>query len=259
MNQLDAIVASRLRDVRRRKARLPIEMLHAAAARRPAARNFARALRSGSPSIIAEFKRCSPSAGDLGDRDLAATARAYQDGGAAALSILTEPRFFRGGLDDLVMARNACGLPVLRKDFIVDEYQIWESAEAGADAVLLIVALLTTEELDTFRGLAESLGMCAVVEVHDQSEIRRALRCGATVVGINNRDLRTLTVDRSTALLLRRMLPPECLVIAESGYSKASDIGECARSGITAVLIGESLMRATDPAAAVAALRGVPA
>lgn len=259
MNQLDEIVASRLRDVRKRKARVPIDMLREPVRRRPATRDFARALRSGAPAIIAEFKRSSPSAGMIGERDPGATARAYQRGGAAALSVLTEPAWFRGGLDDLVMARNASALPVLRKDFIVDEYQIWESAEAGADAVLLIVALLTGEELANFRSLVESLGMCAVVEVHDESEARRALRAGASVIGINNRDLRTLAVDRSTALRVRSGLPDECIVIAESGYANAEHLVECAQAGIDAVLIGESLMRAEDPAAAVAALRGVPA
>lgn len=259
MSALDAIVAQRLRDVRRRKVHVPIEQLRESAQRRPAARPFARALRSGSPAIIAEFKRSSPSAGAIAQRDPAQTARAYQSGGAAALSILTESASFHGSLDDLVSARNASDLPVLRKDFILDEYQIWESADAGADAILLIVSLLTTDELVTFRYLAESLGMCAVVEIHDEDEARRALRAGATVVGINNRDLRTLRVDLSTAPRVRRALPDDCDVIAESGYASASAIAECTRSGIHAVLIGESLLRAADPAAAVAALRGAPA
>ena len=259
MSQLDAIVAGRLRDVRQRSQRLPLEVLRAAARRRPAPRDFARALRRGAPSVVAEFKRCSPSAGVIGDRDPAATARAYQLGGAAALSILTEPTWFRGGLDDLVMARNASGLPVLRKDFIVDEYQIWEAAEAGADAILLIVAVLTGDELAAFRSLAESLGMCAVVEVHDGDEARRALRAGATIVGINNRDLRSMRVDLSIALRVRRGLPESCTVVAESGYANAAELATCADAGIHAVLIGESLLRAQDPAAALAALRGVPA
>ncbi|HME80797.1 MAG TPA: indole-3-glycerol phosphate synthase TrpC [Candidatus Eremiobacteraceae bacterium] len=258
MNQLDVIVASRLRDVRARKARVPIEMLYDAARNRPPVRDFEQALRSGAPAIVAEFKRSSPSAGALADRDPAATSRAYQAGGAAALSILTEPSWFGGCLEDLVAARDATALPVLRKDFIVDEYQVWESAEAGADAILLIAAILTSDELAALRVLAQSLRMCAVVEVRDEQEARRALGAGATVIGINNRDLRTMRVDLQTALRMRRHLPAECTVIGESGYTRAADLAACAAAGIDAVLIGESLMRAADPAAAVASLRAVP-
>ncbi|HZV79532.1 MAG TPA: indole-3-glycerol phosphate synthase TrpC [Candidatus Binatus sp.] len=258
MSQLDDIVGRRLRDVRQRKARAPIETVREAARRRPPSRQFARALCSGAPSIIAEFKRSSPSAGPIDERDLATTVRAYQAGGAYALSILTEPHWFGGGLGDLVAAREASTLPALRKDFIVDEYQIWESAQAGADAILLIAAILTTGELDAFRGIAESLGMDALVEVHDESEARRALRAGAKVIGINNRDLRTMQVDLTTAPRVRRALPERCTVVAESGYRSAADIETCARAGMNAVLVGESLMRAADPVAALERLRGVP-
>jgi indole-3-glycerol phosphate synthase len=258
MNQLDTIVASRLRDVHRRKSSEPLELLYGSTRNRPPARDFESALRSGTPAIVAEFKRSSPSAGALADRDPVATARAYQAGGAAALSILTEPEWFGGTIEDLVAARRATGLPVLRKDFIVDEYQVWESAQAGADAILLIAAILTSDELAAFHGLARSLQMCAVVEVHDENDARRALRAGATVIGINNRDLATMRVDLRTALAVRRSLPDDCTVIAESGYSRSADLAACARAGIDAVLIGESLMRAADPAAAVAALRAIP-
>jgi indole-3-glycerol phosphate synthase len=259
MSQLDDIVRRRLRDVRQRKAYAPFETLREAGRRRPPSRPFARALHAGVPSIIAEFKRSSPSAGPIAERDLATTVRAYQAGGAYALSILTESHWFGGSLDDLVAAREASTLPVLRKDFVVDEYQIWESAQAGADAILLIAAILTSGELDAFRGLAESLGMDALVEVHDESEARRALRAGARVIGINNRDLRTMQVDLTTAPLVRRALPDGCTVIAESGYRSAADVETCARAGIHGVLVGESLMRAADPVATLQHLRGVPA
>ncbi|MBV8171910.1 MAG: indole-3-glycerol phosphate synthase TrpC [Candidatus Eremiobacteraeota bacterium] len=257
--RLDEIVARRLRDVRERKSRVPLEALREAEKGRSPVRDFERALRAGAPSIVAEFKRSSPSAGRLTERDLMATVRAYQAGGARALSILTEPNWFGGALEDIETARGASSLPVMRKDFIVDEYQIWESAASGADAILLIVAVLTTAELGAFRELAESLGMDAVVEVHDESEARRALRAGARIIGINNRDLRTMAVDLATAPRVRRGVPETCTIMAESGYACAADLEACARAGIHAVLVGESLMRAEDPAAAICRLRGMPA
>ncbi len=265
MSYLDELVTSRRADVERCKRDLPLAVLKERAARRGERRDFRAALRSGGPAIIAEIKRASPSAGAIARAvDPAYVAAAYERGGAAALSVLTEPRWFEGSLEDLGRARAACRLPVLRKDFIIDEYQIWEAAASGADAVLLIVAALTDAQVVALQSLARELDLAALVEVHDAEELRRALLSGATLVGINNRDLRTFEVRRSTALELARQIrcsvPSEgnelgdVLLVAESGYTTAADLAECAAAGIDAVLIGEHLMRAPDPEAALRAL-----
>jgi indole-3-glycerol phosphate synthase / phosphoribosylanthranilate isomerase len=265
MSYLDELVASRRADVERCKRDLPLAVLKERAEGRPERRDFRAALRSGGPAIIAEIKRASPSAGTIARAvDPAHLAAAYERGGAAALSVLTEPRWFEGTLEDLSRARAACRLPVLRKDFIIDEYQIWEAAAAGADAVLLIVAALTDPQVVALQSLARELDLAALVEVHDAGELRRALLAGATLVAINNRDLHTFEVRRSTALELAELTrelcgmpdfsPAKVTVVAESGYTSAADLAECAAAGIDAVLIGEHLMRAPDPEAALRAL-----
>jgi indole-3-glycerol phosphate synthase len=255
---LDEVIAGQRRDIAQRKRRVPAAALRDQARVRPPSRDFAGALlRSRQlPAVIAEFKRASPSAGAISSGDVREVARAYERGGAAAISVLTEPRWFGGSLSDIAAARSASTLPVLRKDFIVDEYQVWESAAAGADALLLIVAALPSEQLRELRILTEHLGMHALVEVHDESEAQRAVASGAWIIGINNRDLRTLSVDRTTAKRLRPLLPQECVTVAESGYGDRSELAQCAEAGIDAVLVGESLMRASDRAEALRALRG---
>jgi|ERR1051326_3347360 indole-3-glycerol phosphate synthase len=199
-------------------------------------------------NIIAEFKRRSPSKGEIRPgADPAVMARAYQTGGATALSILTEEDHFDGSLDDLRIARQAASLPILRKDFIFDEYQVFESAAAGAEALLLIVASLDDDLLGRLRRLAEDeLGLDALVEVHNRTELERAIGCGCRLIGVNNRDLRTFEVSLETSIQLASAVPSEVLLISESGINSVSDIQRLARVGYRGFLIGETLMRADD-------------
>ncbi len=253
---LDDILARTRADLPFRKEVRPLNVVEAEAARRPAPRSLYAALRQpGRITCIAEFKRKSPSAGWMGkDADLEAMVRAYVAGGASALSVLTDGPFFGGSLPDLEAARAACELPLLRKDFIVDRYQIAEARAAGADAVLLIVAALTDRELRALLGASRDLGLAALVEAHDQTEVARAVDAGADLVGINNRDLRTFTVDRELAGRLRARVPASSVVVAESGIRDAADVARLRDAGIDAMLVGETLMRAPDPAAALRAL-----
>jgi indole-3-glycerol phosphate synthase len=213
-------------------------------------RDFASALRAPGLSIIAEIKRRSPSGGDLRpDLSAAELARIYAGSGAAALSVLTDARYFGGSLQDLVDARAACDLPVLQKDFVVDEYQLHEARSSGADAVLLIVRALRPLDLARLIGLADDLGLAALVETHSGDEVRVALEAGARIVGVNNRDLDTLRTDPSLALSLRDLVPPDRIFVAESGVSEPEQIDALAVAGAHAVLIGEALLRAPDPGA----------
>jgi indole-3-glycerol phosphate synthase len=209
--------------------------------------------------IIAEFKRRSPSKGAINaGADPQALARQYENGGAAAMSVLTEPDYFDGTLDDLLDVRKATQLPLLRKDFIVDEYQVYESAAAAADALLLIVAALNDSELRGLRELAENkLGMDALVEVHTAEEMRRAIDCGATLIGVNNRNLATFEVSLETSMELAAQAGPETILISESGIETADDIRRLRAAGYRGFLIGETLMRAEDPSALIAELAGV--
>ena len=271
MSFLRTVTESSRRDVEEAKQRVPLDRLQFVIAERRRvrslgqttgthidnARDFAGALRTGSPAILAEIKRASPSAGPITDANPSNLARAYERAGASAISVVTEPRYFRGSLGDLVAARQACSLPVLRKDFIVDPYQVMESAAAGADAVLLIATALDPATLRELRTLAESLDMCALVEIHSETEADFALAAGATLIGINNRDLNTLEVDLSTALRVREALPRGVTVVAESGYQSSDQLREVFGAGFDAVLVGESLLRAADPTSALRALRGV--
>jgi indole-3-glycerol phosphate synthase len=201
-------------------------------------------------NIIAEIKRASPSRGEINaDFDLAERAQAYQRGGAIAISILTEEDYFQGSLDDLRVVRQAVSLPLLRKDFIIDEFQIYESAASGADAVLLIVAALSDEALRNLRSIAEDeLGMDALIEVHTRDELRRASDCGATLIGVNNRDLHTFEVSLETSAQLIQEAPRDVICISESGLYTAEDLRRLKESGYKGFLIGEALMRAEDPA-----------
>jgi indole-3-glycerol phosphate synthase len=239
-----------------RKARRPLAVVEAAAAAQPPARGFGRALRRpDAVACIAEFKRRSPSAGWIREgAEPAEMARRYAGAGAAAISVLTDEPFFGGILDDLVAARAAAPVPVLRKDFIVDAYQIAEARAAGADAVLLIVGALADRDIAALLEAAAGAGLDALVEAHDAEEARRAVRAGAALIGINNRDLRTFTVDRDLALRLRAEVPPDRVVVAESGIRDAADVARLRAGGVDAMLVGEALMRAADPGAVLAAL-----
>ena len=221
-------------------------------------RPFSEALVRPEISLIAEFKRRSPSAGEISAAaDVAGQVSAYERGGAAALSVLTEERHFGGSLEDLRAARAACGLPILRKDFIVDPYQLCEAAVNGADAVLLIVAALDDQTLGSLYDEARRLDLDCLVEVHDVAELERALELEADVIGINNRNLDTGTVDVATTYELMPDVPAGKTVVAESGISSRDELEELERVGVDAVLIGGALMTAADPEALARSLSGV--
>jgi indole-3-glycerol phosphate synthase len=255
-NALTPILASTREDVARRRAAVPpAELEEAAASARGDRRPFVDALRAPGLSVIAEHKRRSPSAGTIREGTvLEDVVGAYQRGGAAALSILTEERYFAGSLDDLRAARAAARLPILRKDFVVDPYQVLESGARGADAILLIVAALDRAQLAELHAQARELGLEVLVEIHDRTEMGTALDLGATLVGINNRDLTTLRVDTRRTFELVSHLPADVTVVAESGFSRAAELDELADAGVSAVLIGEALMRSADIEAACRAL-----
>jgi indole-3-glycerol phosphate synthase len=260
MNELDRIVALTRTELERRQRDVPAADLgrQAAAVAPRNGRDFAAAIARPGLSLIAEHKRRSPSAGAIGDGvALEQVVAAYERGGAAALSILTEEPSFGGSLDDLRAARAASKLPILRKDFIVDGYQVDEAVLAGADAVLLIVAALTEAELDELHKQARERGLDALVEVHDERELERALSVGATLVGINNRDLTTLEVDVARTFELLPLMPDGTRVVAESGFSRREQLEELAGAGVDAVLVGEALMRAPDIEQAVRTLTGL--
>jgi indole-3-glycerol phosphate synthase len=215
-------------------------------------RSFVSALRSHSPAIIAEIKKASPSKGVLSsDFRPAQTAQAYESGGAAALSVLTDRDFFQGRLDDLAAARGAVALPVLRKDFTIDPLHVVEAAAHGADAILLIAAILTSREMRDFRELAWRYGMDSLVEVHDAEELRPALDSGAQIVGVNNRNLRTFDVTLETSLRLAPMMPAGILKVSESGIHDSADVHRLMDAGYGAFLVGEHLMKSGDPAEAL--------
>jgi indole-3-glycerol phosphate synthase len=251
LSVLDRIVEATRDEVERRREIVPLSQLEAALRDRPESRPFQEALTQPGVSVIAEHKRRSPSAGaireDLGVEDVVT---AYERGGAAALSVLTEPFHFGGSLDDLVAARAATHLPVLRKDFIVDPYQLVEAAAAGADAILLIVAALEPDALAELHREARGLDLDVLVEVHDEEELQTALEVEAEVIGINNRNLSDFTVDIERTYELLSDVPAGKTVVSESGFSTREEIDELDRVGVDAVLIGETLMRAPDIEAA---------
>jgi indole-3-glycerol phosphate synthase len=252
MSRLDQLVDAARDGVRKRSAELPGDKLRARLGSRGGHRPFKEALVSPGLSVIAEFKRGSPSAGAIdADADVATVIAAYERGGAAALSILTDEPNFHGSLADLEAARAASELPILRKDFIVDPYQLWEASLAGADAVLLIVAALADEDLRLLWDEAAGLDLDCVVEVHDEADLELALNLDPDVIGINNRNLADLTVDTATTPELITDVPAGKTVVAESGYSDHSQVEELERIGVDAILVGESLMRASDPEDAV--------
>ena len=253
---LERILAQTRSEVERRKRELPLDAASLAGA--PAStggHRFRDALAGEGIGVIAEFKRRSPSAGALRERpQLAEIVSAYQRGGAVAVSVLTEGPNFEGALDDLAGARAACGLPLLRKDFIVDVYQLQEAVIAGADAVLLIVAALEASELASLHAAAQEFGLDVLVEVHDRDELATALGLGAEIVGVNNRDLRDFSVDVARTEALMDDVPGGVIVVSESGIARAEQLWRLRERGVQAVLVGESLMRSADPAAALTAL-----
>ena len=258
MNALERIVASTRAEVARRSAEVPIAALErTAAAREEPIRPFHAALRRPGMSLIAEHKRRSPSAGAIREElSIAEVVSAYERGGASALSVLTEGPNFGGSLDDLRTARAAVALPVLRKDFILGRYQLVESCAAGADAILLIVAALDPEDLRALHVEAATLGLSALVEVHDQRELDVAAEVGAELIGINNRDLTTLAVDTARTYELLPRVPAGATIVAESGFSGRDELDELERAGVDAVLIGEALMRSAEVEAAARRLTG---
>ena len=233
------------------------ELERAAHERKVAPRPFAKQLRRHGPAVIAEVKKASPSKGILqADFHPALIAHQYEQGGAACLSVLTDKKYFQGSLHDLEAARAATELPVLRKDFTIDRLQIYEAAAHGADAILLIAAILETKELQHLRELAQSLGLAALVEVHDHDELRKAIDCGAEIIGVNNRNLDTFKVSLDTSLRLSYLMPTDVTRVTESGIFTRVDIETLSAAGFHAFLIGESLMKANDPAGALRALIG---
>jgi indole-3-glycerol phosphate synthase/phosphoribosylanthranilate isomerase len=256
---LDTIVARVRTDLEGEKQRVPLVEMRQRAEAAPAPRDFLAALR-GVPlttphreaKLIAEVKKASPSKGVLVEQfDPVALARTYETGGASAISVLTEPHFFQGSLDYLAAVRNVVSLPVLRKDFIVDPYQVYQARAYGADALLLICAVLDDAELAALLGLAHQLGMRALVEVHDEEETRRAVASGAQIIGVNNRDLRDFHVDTEVTRRLRKLIPANRVVVSESGLHTGADVSAMAQVNIQAVLIGEALVTAGDVLAKV--------
>ncbi len=249
---IEELVGSARAGAERRRAEVPLEDLEGQLADRPEQRPFGEALVRPGLSLIAEFKRRSPSAGEIrAGATPAEIARGYEDGGAAALSVLTDAPHFGGSLEDLRDARAACALPVLQKDFTVESYQLYEAAVAGADAVLLIVAALKQEQLARLHDDARGLDLDVIVEVHKEEELETALTVDAEVIGINNRNLDDFTVDVGTTFELITDVPAGKTVVSESGIADRATLEELARVGVDAVLIGEALMRADDPAAKV--------
>jgi indole-3-glycerol phosphate synthase len=264
MSILEEIFAHKRLEVQAARRERPRSELEAALRGLPPALGFSDALRAGSgsaPRLIAEVKHRSPSKGVLRpDFDPLALARAYAGNGAAAISVLTDEKYFGGSLDTLRgIARLDLGLPLLRKDFILDRYQLLEARLAGASAVLLIAAMLAPGQLRHLLAAAHGLGLEALVEAHDRQEVEKALEAGAALIGVNNRDLHTFTVSLETCLALRPLIPPEALMVAESGIHTLDDVARLAAAGVEAMLVGEALVTAPDAAAKVRDLTGLPA
>jgi indole-3-glycerol phosphate synthase len=253
---LRRILATKRAELEAARAAVPLAQMEARARAARAPRDFAGALRAkiaeGKPAVIAELKRASPSKGLLREAyEPAAIARSYAAAGAACLSVLTDREYFRGAPEHLVEARAACALPVLRKDFVVEPYQVYEARAMGADCILLIAAALAAGDMRGLERLAQGLGMAVLVEVHDAAELEAALTLATPLVGINNRDLRTFETRLETTLELLPRVPADKLVVTESGVTAPQDLRRLWASGVHAYLIGETLMRAADPQAAL--------
>lgn len=247
---LDDIVADKRKELVQARLETPLRELEVRISQRNPPLDFAGALRGDGVSIIAEVKKASPSKGLLcPDFDPVALARAYAEGGAAAISVLTEVNYFQGSLDYLLQIRDALGpvsVPLLRKDFIFEPYQVYEARAYGADAILLIAVIMEDSQMESLIALARELGMQVLVEVHNDTELTRVLRGSAGIIGINNRDLRTFEVDIHTTEQLCPLIPPDCIVVSESGVSRRDDIEKLREWGINAALVGEALVTAGD-------------
>lgn len=256
---LEEIAARTVQRVAEEKAAVPLSEMKKRAEALDANTGFPfrKALSGDEISFICEVKRASPSKGLIApDFPYLDIARDYERAGASAISCLTEPFWFKGRDEYLAEISNAVTIPVLRKDFTVDEYMIYQAKTLGASAVLLICSILSKEQLSEYLGIAHSLGLSALVEAHDEDEVRTALSVGAGIIGVNNRDLRTFTVDINNSARLRKLVPPEVLFVSESGIKTAADIEALRSNGTNAVLIGETLMRSSDKKAALDELRG---
>lgn len=258
---LKKILARKAQEVAENSQAMDLKTLRREARAMDAPRGFLRALRAqvnaGRPAVIAEVKKASPSKGLLrADFDPEAIARSYERGGAACLSVLTDRDFFQGNDLYLRRARQACGLPVLRKDFLIDPYQVWESRLLGADCILLIVSALSDDRLSELNGIARELGMDVLVEVHDEQELDRALALEPDMIGVNNRDLHTFETDIATTLRLLPRIPEGAMLVTESGFATREEVADMRRAGVNSFLIGESFMRATDPGEKLAELFG---
>ena len=258
---LSQIVAVKRQEIAQSLKNKPLQAMRTDAQSRVLTRDFVGALRkkieAGQAAVIAEIKKASPSKGVLREDFIPADiAQSYAEHGAACLSVLTDVQFFQGSVDYLKQARASCHLPVLRKDFMVDAYQIYESRAMGADCVLLIAACLSDEHMQEFEAIARSLDMSVLVEVHDQPEMERALRLKTPLIGINNRNLKTFDVSLDTTLQLQGMVPADRLVVTESGILQRDDVLRMGAAGVNAFLVGEAFMRAPDPGLALAALFG---
>ncbi|HZQ08058.1 MAG TPA: indole-3-glycerol phosphate synthase TrpC [Anaerolineae bacterium] len=256
---LEQIVAAKRQEIEKRRARISLDEFRLRAENSPPARDFAAALRGEEyVALIAEIKPASPSRGDIRtDADPVKIARLYDENGAAAISVLTDRQFFKGELNNLKAARVGADVPLLRKDFIIDEYQVYESRALQADAILLIVRLLDDAPLRAYRELAESLDMVALVEIHDEAELDRALASNAQLIGINNRNLADFTVDLANTEQLAPLIPKEKAIVSESGIFTPEDVLRAANAGADAVLVGEALLRAEDIGAKVRELSGI--
>jgi indole-3-glycerol phosphate synthase len=261
---LDKIVAVKREEVAAALKRKSLDLVRADAESRVLTRDFVGALRAklaqGQAGVIAEIKKASPSKGVLREDFIPADiAQTYAENGAACLSVLTDVQFFQGAVDYLKQARASCQLPVLRKDFIVDAYQVYESRVMGADAILLIAAILDDAQMKDFEAIARSLDMAVLVEVHDEVELARALKLKTPLIGVNNRNLKTFEVSLDTTLRLMQQLPADRLLVTESGIRNREDVLRMGAAGVNAFLVGETFMRAPDPGAALAELFAIPA
>jgi indole-3-glycerol phosphate synthase len=254
---LEKIMRARVHEIIGAKEKFPAVCIESVLDRAPCIRSLKKALASRAPAIIAEIKKASPSAGVIRrDFNPIKIALEYQKSGAAALSVITEVIYFQGGLEHLASIRWNTTLPLLRKDFVVDAYQVLQARHAGADAVLLLAVLLDTATLKSLRLETERLGMEALVEVHNELELQKALDSGATLIGVNNRDLRTFEVSLDVSLNLARIMPKGVLAVAESGIRTKEDLRRLSDAGFRGFLVGESLMRSASPGAALAQLLG---
>lgn len=255
---LDEIAAKREVQLRREMDAIPFAEIKKAAQQADMPKNFKAALKKGRPSVIAEVKKASPSKGLIcPDFHPAEIAKRYEAAGADALSVLTEEAYFQGSAQVLRKVREAVSLPLLRKDFVISPYQIYEARAIGADAVLLIAALLDEDTLKEYKKTADSLGLASLMEAHSEEELKKVLNAGAEIVGINNRDLKTFRVDLKTTVRLAKLVPPGCILVSESGIISRADMTAAEKAGADAVLIGETLMRSGDPAATLRELRGM--